>query len=50
MKNAVSILKSEHRSISAVLHGLKQLARDAQDARTRPDFKVFRAMLRYIDE
>jgi hemerythrin-like domain-containing protein len=50
MKNAVAILKSEHRSISAVLHGLKQLARDAQDARTRPDFKVFRAMLRYIDE
>jgi hemerythrin-like domain-containing protein len=50
MNNAISILKSEHRSISAVLHGLKQLARAAQDARTRPDFKVFRAMLRYIDE
>ena len=50
MKNAVSILKSEHRSISAVLHGLQQLAKDAQDGRTRPDFKVFRAMLRYIDE
>lgn len=50
MNNALSILKSEHRSISAVLHGLKQLARDAQDARIRPDFKVFRAMLRYLDE
>jgi hemerythrin-like domain-containing protein len=50
MKNAISILKSEHRSLSAVLHGLKQLAKDAQDARVRPDFKVFRAMLRYIDE
>ena len=50
MKNAVSILKSEHRSISAVLHGLQQLAKDAQSARVRPDFKVFRAMLRYIDE
>jgi hemerythrin-like domain-containing protein len=50
MNTAISILKSEHRSLSAVLHGLKQLARDAQDARTRPDFRVFRAMLRYIDE
>ncbi len=50
MKNAISILKSEHRSLSAVLHGLKQLAKDARDAGVRPEFKVFRAMLRYIDE
>ena len=50
MKKAITILKSEHRSIAAVLHGLKQLAKDARDARTRPDFTVFRAMLRYIDE
>lgn len=50
MNNAISVLKSEHRSLSAVLHGLKQLARQARDARVRPDFKVFRAMLRYIDE
>jgi Uncharacterized conserved protein len=50
MNDAVSILKSEHRSISAVLHGLQQLAKDAQSTKVRPDFKVFRAMLRYIDE
>ncbi len=50
MKDAISILKSEHRSISAVLHGLKQLAKDARSATTRPRFDVFRAMLRYIDE
>ena len=50
MKSAITILKSEHRSISAVLHGLRQLAKEARDARVRPDFKVFRAMLRYIDE
>jgi hemerythrin-like domain-containing protein len=50
MNNAITILKSEHRSISAVLHGLRQLAKEARDARVRPDFKVFRAMLRYIDE
>ena len=47
---AITILKSEHRSISAVLHGLKELARMAQDATVRPRFQVLRSMLRYIDE
>jgi hemerythrin-like domain-containing protein len=50
MKDAISILKSEHRSISAVLHGLKELARMAQDATVRPRFRVLRSMLRYIGE
>ncbi|HEU4350791.1 MAG TPA: hemerythrin domain-containing protein [Burkholderiales bacterium] len=50
MKEAISILKSEHRSISAVLHGLKELARMAQDAKVRPRFQVLRSMLRYMDE
>ena len=50
MREAISVLKSEHRSLSAVLHGLKDLARMAQDAAVRPDFRAFRAMLRYIDE
>ena len=50
MNDAVSILKSEHRSISAVLHGLKELARMAHDATVPPRFQVLRSMLRYIDE
>jgi hemerythrin-like domain-containing protein len=50
MKTAISVLKSEHRSIAAVLHGLKELARMAQSATVRPDFRAVRAMLRYIDE
>lgn len=50
MRSAIFTLKSEHRSISAVLQGLKQLARMAQDAAVRPDFRAFHAMLRYIDE
>jgi hemerythrin-like domain-containing protein len=50
MKESISILKSEHRSISAVLLGLKHLAEMAQDAHVKPDFQVFRSMLRYIDE
>ena len=50
MNDAVSILKSEHRSISAVLHGLQQLARMANEATVRPRFQVLRSMVRYIDE
>lgn len=47
---AIQKIRDEHRSISAVLHGLKQLARDAQDARVKPGFAALRAMIRYIDE
>jgi hemerythrin-like domain-containing protein len=47
---AVLKIQQEHRSISAVLHALKQLARDAQDPEVKPDFAVFRAILHYIDQ
>ena len=47
---AIIKIQQEHRSISAVLHALKHLARDAQDRNVKPDFSVFRAMLHYIDQ
>ncbi len=47
---AIRILRDEHRSLSAVLDGLKYLADQAMDASVRPDFAVFRAMIHYIDE
>jgi hemerythrin-like domain-containing protein len=47
---AMQKIRDEHRSISAVLHALKQLARDAQDVRVKPGFEALRAMIRYIDE
>jgi hemerythrin-like domain-containing protein len=47
---AIQTIRDEHRTLSAVLHGLKQLARDAQNAGVRPGFDAFRAMIRYIDE
>ena len=51
MQKAIRIIRDEHRSIAAVLHALKHLADEAYgDASLRPDFKVFRAMIRYIDE
>lgn len=49
MTRAIRILRDEHRSIAAVLHGLQHLARAAQDPGTRPRFEVFQAMVHYID-
>ena len=49
MNEAIRILRDEHRSISAVLHGLQELAKTAQSPSVRPDFSVFRAMIYYID-
>jgi hemerythrin-like domain-containing protein len=49
-KDAISILKSEHRSLSVILAALKELARMVEEDAAQPDFRVFRAMLRYIDE
>ena len=49
MHQAIRIILDEHRSIAAVLSGLKSLVHMAQDARLRPEFEVFHAMIRYID-
>jgi len=49
MIKAIRKLREEHRSISAVVYALEQLAHAAQDATVRPEFEVFRAMLYYID-
>ena len=46
---AIGIIHDEHRSISAVLSGLKSLAQLASDPALKPDFAVFRAMIYYID-
>ena len=50
MKDALSILKSEHRSISVILAAMRELAYIVEEQAARPDFRVFRAMLRYLDE
>jgi hemerythrin-like domain-containing protein len=49
-KDAIYILKSEHRSLAVILAALKELARKVEEEAVQPDFRVFRAMLRYIDE
>lgn len=49
MNQAIRILRDEHRAIAAVLHGLQRLARIASEGRFVPDFRVFFAMIYYID-
>jgi len=49
MHAAIRKLRDEHRSISAVLSGLRELARMAGTVPARPDFAALRAMIYYID-
>jgi hemerythrin-like domain-containing protein len=49
MNKAIRIIYDEHRSISAVLSGLRELAKMARESAVKPDFSVFRAMVYYID-
>jgi hemerythrin-like domain-containing protein len=49
MRKSIRIIHEEHRSMSAVLHGLLSLARTASDSRVVPEFPVFHAMIHYID-
>lgn len=48
MHEAIRIIKDEHRSIAAVLHGLIHLTRRIRDHGEPPDFPVLHAMLDYI--
>ena len=43
------ILRDEHRSLAAVLHGFLHLVRDIRAGRATPDFALLGAMLHYID-
>jgi hemerythrin-like domain-containing protein len=50
MQTALATIRDEHRTISAVLHAMKELARQAQPPGAKPAFPALRAMVRYIDE
>lgn len=45
---AIAIIKSEHRSLAAVLQGLKHVADKSIREAVRPDFELLNAMLFYI--
>lgn len=49
LNRALNIIHDEHRSLSAVLHGLRFLVRDALNKGSEPDFKLMWAMIYYMD-
>lgn len=49
MKTALNVIRDEHRTLAAVLHGLRYLVEEVREGRFRPDFDVLRAMVHYID-
>ena len=46
---SINIIMDEHRSLAAVLHGMLYLARAIRDGKAVPDFRLFSAMMYYID-
>jgi hemerythrin-like domain-containing protein len=46
---AIAIILDEHRSLAAVLHGLRHLVREMRDRGRDPDFRLLGAMLYYLD-
>lgn len=46
---AIAIIQDEHRSLSAVLHGLRHLVREMTERGKAPDFRLLGAMLFYLD-
>jgi hemerythrin-like domain-containing protein len=49
MPIALNLIRDEHRSIAAVLHGMKELVFRIRERGAKIDPRVFRAMLYYLD-
>ena len=49
MPTALTTLRDEHRTISAVLHGMEYLVHEIRSERKKIDPRVFHAMLYYLD-
>jgi hemerythrin-like domain-containing protein len=48
-KDAIAMILEEHRSLKAIVHGLKHLLNEARTDGGQRNFKHFRALLHYID-
>jgi nucleotide-binding universal stress UspA family protein/hemerythrin-like domain-containing protein len=46
----IAIIRDEHRSLGAVIHGLEYLIREAREKKAEPRFSLLRAMVYYIRE
>ena len=44
----LAIIRDEHRSLAAVVHGLEFLVREARDRGTPPPFPLLRSVVRYV--
>jgi len=49
MSRALNVIREEHRSIAAILHGMEHLVRQIRGRGAKIDPRVFRAMLYYLD-
>lgn len=49
LNRALAIIHDEHRSLGAVLHGLRFMVREMQEKGATPDFKLLWAMITYMD-
>ena len=50
MNKSLDIIHDEHRALAAMLSGMRTLVTNIEAGRLRPDFDLFAAMIRYIDE
>jgi hemerythrin-like domain-containing protein len=50
LNSALSVIHEEHRSLAAVVQGLRYIASESVVNNTLPDFGVLRAMVFYLDE
>jgi hemerythrin-like domain-containing protein len=49
LNRALAIIQDEHRSLGAVLHGLRYLVREMREKGAAPDFKLLWSMIYYMD-
>lgn len=49
MQAALEVIQSEHRTLAAVLHGLRFMVGEVRAGRAGADFELFRALLYYVD-
>lgn len=50
LNSALAIIHDEHRSLAAVVHGLRYLVREMHGRQAAPDFRLLWAMIFYLDE
>ena len=47
--SAISLIRTEHRTLAALLHAMQHLVREIRAGHLKPDFALLRSMVYYID-